>query len=137
MAGQNTDFMVSMTNEAFIDTPAAHYQMLAMNVFRAIENHISIIRTATTGVSAIIDPSGRIVARVEDAHANDVNVEGYLVADFPLSSERTVYSRHGDWFIYLLVVLLPGFLAVALYRGPEHNGPKPARYSVIPRGSLR
>jgi apolipoprotein N-acyltransferase len=102
MAAKGVDFMVSMTNEGFTDAPAAHYQMLAMNVFRAIENRVSIVRTASTGVSAIIEPSGRIVSRVQDSGAHDVNVEGFAVGRILLSKERSFYTRHGDWFVYAL-----------------------------------
>jgi apolipoprotein N-acyltransferase len=110
MVEQGVDFMVSQTNEAFIDAPAAHYQMLSMNVFRAIENHISIARISSTGVSSIVGPDGRIIARVKDSNSNDVNIEGYLVSQIPLSSSRSFYNRHGDWFISLLVIMLFGLI---------------------------
>jgi apolipoprotein N-acyltransferase len=116
MAAKGVDFMVSMTNEAFTDEPAAHHQMLAMNVFRAIENRVSIVRTAPTGVSAIIGPTGRILAKVEDGNDKDVNVEGYLVGQIPLSSNRTFYNRYGDWFVYSLLFVLIGFFLFAVVR---------------------
>ena len=102
MAIKGVDFMVNMTNEGFTRTPVAHYQMLAMSVFRAVENNVSIARTASTGVSAIIEPDGRIRSKVHDQNLRDVDVEGYLVDEIPLSSKRTFYSRYGDWFIYTL-----------------------------------
>ena len=86
-----------------------------MNVFRAIENHVAIVRTAPTGVSAIISPTGQISSRVHDISARDVNVEGYLVGEVPLVSERSFYNRYGDWFVSLLAVILVGFLVAALY----------------------
>ncbi|UCE87004.1 MAG: apolipoprotein N-acyltransferase [Deltaproteobacteria bacterium] len=106
MAAQGVDFMVSMTNEAFIDSAEARHQMLAMNVFRAIENRVAIVRTATTGVSAIIEPSGRVVERIRGDHGDDVNVRGYLVGEVPLVSERTFYTRHGEWFVVACTGLL-------------------------------
>jgi apolipoprotein N-acyltransferase len=106
MAAKGVNFMVSMTNEGFIDLPVAHYQLLAMNVFRAIENHIAIVRPAATGVSCVIEPDGRIIARVRGPYANDVNVEGYQVARISFSNERTFYTRYGDLFVYTLSVLL-------------------------------
>lgn len=111
MAAKGVDFMVSMTNEAFTDVPAAHYQMLAMNVFRAIENHVAIVRTAPTGVSALIGPGGHIV-RVQNHDADDVNIAGHLIAQLPLSSARTMYTRYGDWFVYTLFVMLIGCTAL-------------------------
>lgn len=101
MAAKGVDFMVSMTNEGFTNVPTGHYQMLAVNTLRAVENHVTIVRTSSTGVSCIIEPDGRIMDRVKDQNSNDVNVEGYLVAQIPLSSQRTFYNRHGDLFAYI------------------------------------
>jgi apolipoprotein N-acyltransferase len=112
MAAKGIDFAVSMTSEAFTDIPAAHYQLLAMNVFRAIENHVSILRIASTGVSCVIDPNGRIVDRVKDQNRNDVNVEGYLTAQIPLTSKRSFYNRYGDLFIYIVFAAVTGLVLV-------------------------
>jgi apolipoprotein N-acyltransferase len=109
MSSRGVDFMVSMTNEGFTLIPEAHYQLLAIYRFRAIENRVSIVRTDTKGVSCVIDPDGRITARVQDRN-KDVNVEGYVVGEVPLSSSRTFYSRHGDWFVITLILLLAGFV---------------------------
>lgn len=114
-AARGVDFMVSMTNEAFITSPAAHYQMLAMNVFRAIENRVAIVRTATTGVSAVVDPSGRITARLRDADGSDVNAVGVLTAEVLLSAERSFYTRHGDWFVAACAVGLAAAGALAFW----------------------
>lgn len=109
MAARGVDFMVSMTNEGFTNVPTGHHQMLAVNTLRAVENHVAIARISSTGVSCIIEPNGRIVDRVRDHDSNDVNVEGYLVGQVPLSSERTFYNRHGDWFVYGLSIILAFF----------------------------
>jgi apolipoprotein N-acyltransferase len=110
MASNGVQFMVSMTNEGFTRNPVGHYQMLAVNVFRAIENHVAIIRTASTGVSCIIEPNGRIVDRVVDGKRRDVDAEGYLVGKIPLTSERSFYNRYGDWFIYVISVVVIGMI---------------------------
>ncbi len=111
MASKGVQFMVSMTNEGFTRNPAGHYQMLAVNVFRAIENRVAIARTASTGVSCIIEPNGRIVDRVKDLTGRDVDVEGYLVGQIPLTSERSFYNRYGDWFIYIISLVVIGIIA--------------------------
>jgi apolipoprotein N-acyltransferase len=117
MAAQDVDFMVSITYEDFTDdVTTANHQSLAMNAFRAIENGVTIVRAAGTGVSAIIEPTGRITHRVQDHNGNDVNVEGYLVRQIPLSSERTFYNRYGDGFVYVLLILFAGFVLLAIRR---------------------
>ncbi len=110
MSSKGVDFMVNMTNEGFTRVPAAHYQMTAMSVLRAVENHVAIARTASTGVSCIIEPNGRIVGRVKDEAGRDVDVEGYLVGQIPLTSERSFYNRYGDWFIYIISLLVIGMI---------------------------
>lgn len=115
VTAKGVDFMVSMTNEGFTGAARAHYQMFAMNVFRAIENNVSVIRTASTGVSAIIGPDGGIIARVQDANQKDVDVAGYVVGDVPLSSKRTFYNRYGDWFVFANMAMLMGFVLSAFY----------------------
>jgi apolipoprotein N-acyltransferase len=107
MAAQGVDFMVSMSNDAFVrHSPAAHYHMLALNVFRAIENHVSVIRASTSGVSCVIQPDGLISARVRDDQSRDVNVEGYLAGSIVLGTERSVYNRYGDWFVCALALVM-------------------------------
>lgn len=113
-AAQGVDFMVSMTNEAFIDVPAAHYQMLAMNIFRAIENRVSIVRTASTGVSCVVEPNGRVTARIQNKDNKDIDIAGYEIARIPVTGERSFYNRHGDWFIMGLAFLLLGFAVPAI-----------------------
>lgn len=110
MASKGVQFMVSMTNEGFTKNPAGHAQMLAVNVFRAVENNVAIARTASTGVSCIIDPQGRIIDRVKDERGRDVDVEGSVVGRIPLTSERSFYNRYGDWFLFVTASFVLGIV---------------------------
>jgi apolipoprotein N-acyltransferase len=99
------NFMVSETNEGFYGRTAAPYQTLSITVFRAVENRVAIARSATTGVSAFIDPSGKIVERIQDKDGKDLFVSGFLVRDVPLSNKKTFYTLYGDVFAYILIGL--------------------------------
>jgi len=117
---KGADFMVSATNEGFMKGTGGHYQVLAMNVFRAVENRRSVVRAATTGVSAFIAPSGRIVSRVRDAGGRDLFVPGYGIWDMPLVKGQTFYTRHGDIFAFIacgVTVLLFLFSTGSAIRG--------------------
>jgi apolipoprotein N-acyltransferase len=103
-------FMVSTTNEGFFGTSTAPYQTLAMNVFRAVENRVPVVRVSTTGISAFISRTGEIQDFVRDAEGRTVFVSGYLVRDIPLATERTWYTLYGDVFAYLLL----GLCAISL-----------------------
>lgn len=95
---EGANFMVSVTNESVFGPTAGPHQTFAMVVFRAVENRVAVARAATTGVSAFIDPQGRIVSRVTDGNGSDLFVRGARVWDMPLAQTKTFYTRYGDAF---------------------------------------
>lgn len=115
IVAKGVDFMVCMTNESAASHPHAHYYTMAINAFRAVENHVSILRTAPTGVSAIIGPDGRILSRLRDKEGQDVNIQGILYGNLPLTNERTIYSRVGDLFVVILLIIVVVFLGTSFY----------------------
>jgi apolipoprotein N-acyltransferase len=116
VVARDVDFMVGMTNEEYIASPAIHRQHAAMYLFRSIENRIPMLRTSTTGLSGVIDSSGRVVAKV-DGRSPEGDPEGYLVASVTLEPGGSLYSRYGDWFIVFLLALLASLAALAWARG--------------------
>jgi apolipoprotein N-acyltransferase len=58
MAGAN--LLVTITNDAWFGRSSAPWQHLAMGVFRAVETRKALVRAANTGISAFVDPMGRI-----------------------------------------------------------------------------
>ena len=93
--------LVNVTNDAwFGDThePRTH---LALATFRAIETRRALIRSTTTGISALIDPTGRIITQ-SGQHTREV-----LSGTIPLITDggTTFYLRHGEWFGWLCVAL--------------------------------
>ena len=109
-------FMVNATNESWFGATAAPYQLLAMSAVRAAENRVSIARAASTGISAFIDPYGRIVDRVRDSAGRDVFVEGVLTHDVRVSRTSTFYARHGDVFVFAQMVLVGTLIVFGLVR---------------------
>jgi apolipoprotein N-acyltransferase len=96
-------FMISVTNEAFMGPTAGPYQSLAINVFRAVENRVAIVRASPTGVSCFISRNGEIVERVKDSNGTDLFVAGFLVRDVPLSNNKTFYTVYGDVFAWSVI----------------------------------
>jgi apolipoprotein N-acyltransferase len=73
-----------------------------MSVFRAVENRRSLVRSANTGVSAVIDPLGRIT------NDSPLFQPFYLVADVPLLQVKTIFVILGHYFgLICLIVCLP------------------------------
>jgi apolipoprotein N-acyltransferase len=109
--------IVNATNEAWFGDSAAPRQMLGIAAFRAVENRVGIVRAANTGISAFIDPFGRITHRLRGPDGREAFVEGVLTADTIVSSGTTFYTHYGDVFVFTQIavcLLLP--LAVRLRR---------------------
>lgn len=106
-------FMVNATNEAWFGETAAPYQFLAMSVFRAAENRIALVRATNTGISALIDPFGRVMKRLQDSTQKELFIEGVLVGDIVLSQEKTFYTQYGDLFTFCQVAACASLLLLA------------------------
>jgi apolipoprotein N-acyltransferase len=96
---QGATVMATITNDAWFGDSSAPYQHFAMVVFRAVENRIAFARSANTGISGLIDPSGRII------QATPVFTEQSVSGRLPLRQTLTFYTRYGDVFAYACVIL--------------------------------
>ena len=99
------EMLVNITNDGWYGRSSAPYQHLAMASFRAVENGKYLVRAANTGISAVVDPRGRVL---ESTALFEATV---LVRDVPFVPGTTFYARHGDvlaWTCFALAVLLTG-----------------------------
>ncbi len=107
--------IVNMTNDYWSKSVPAEMQHFAMAVFRATENRRSVVRAANSGITAIVEPSGRITATLEPF------VEATLIGEVPVfDAATTPYSRAGDWLGVALtaaaLLLIGGALGGAVLR---------------------
>jgi apolipoprotein N-acyltransferase len=109
-------FMLNITNEGWFGDTAAPHQMLAINVFRAIENRIVLARAANTGISCFIDPTGHIYGIVEDQNGKATYVRGHLTRDVNIYSKKTFYTCYGDVFVYIVLAIVGLFVTTAIIR---------------------
>ena len=109
-------FIVNITNEAWFGKTAAPYQFLSMSVFRAVENHVYVVRCANTGVSCFIDPYGRIIDRLKDENGKDIFIRGVLIGSIVPQKTQTIYNRFGNWLVWGSFLFSFILLLVAVFR---------------------
>ncbi len=93
------DFIVTITNDAWFGDTGGPYQHFDMAVFRAIENRKPVIRAANTGISGFIDSNGRIMDKTQ------LFKRTVLFKEIKTDRTMTVYTKYGDLFSYLCIVL--------------------------------
>ncbi len=103
-------FMVNISNDAWFKDSAGPYQHLMCNIFRAVENRISIARAANTGISCFIDPFGNIIKKISNSGGLDLNVRGICYGDIPIFRRQTFYTKHGDVFSFLCITFTCTFI---------------------------
>ncbi|MEO1687198.1 MAG: apolipoprotein N-acyltransferase [Pseudomonadota bacterium] len=102
------DWIVQVTNDAWFGASAGPWQHFHQARMRAIEQGLPVIRSANTGISAIIDARGRVVASVPLLTA------GAVQAPLPPALPPTLYARHGDRPFQ--AALLLSFILIAALR---------------------
>jgi apolipoprotein N-acyltransferase len=100
LTSEGADVLINISNDGYLGPTAVMRQHLANAVFRAVENGRSVLRVTNTGITARIDPHGRIYDATA-AFQTDVRV--WQVQ--PLAVARTFYTRYGDIFVYVSVVV--------------------------------
>jgi apolipoprotein N-acyltransferase len=83
-------WVINLTNDGWFGISTGPYQHLQQARLRAIEEGLPVVRAANTGISAVIDPLGRIVARL------GLGIEGVLDSSLPSALAPTIYARIGD-----------------------------------------
>jgi apolipoprotein N-acyltransferase len=95
------DFLVNMSNDGWFDGTSEHEEHLAICRFRAIECRRSVVRAVNMGISAVIDPNGRIVALPDPDWSRSKKVEAIVTAAIPIDHRASLYAAWGDWLPWL------------------------------------
>ncbi|MDP2945971.1 MAG: apolipoprotein N-acyltransferase [bacterium] len=106
-------FLINITNDAWFKKTSSPYQHLCASVFRAVENRVFLVRSANTGVSGFIAPTGKIVSLVGDKFGNHIFVSGYKSQEISLSKRRlSFYTRYGNIFVIACLLFILGGIMV-------------------------
>jgi apolipoprotein N-acyltransferase len=98
-------WIVNLTNDGWFGISTGPYQHLQQARLRAIEQGLPVVRAANTGISAVIDPLGRIVARL------GLGQEGVLDSGLPSAISPTPYARGGDMPAAIIIIAALIFVA--------------------------
>jgi apolipoprotein N-acyltransferase len=97
--GVRPDVMLNLTNDSWYGDTVQPTEHLALASFRAVEHRRALVRSTNTGISALVDPNGRVIAQTRQYR------EETLMGAVPRMSGGTVYESLGD---------LVGFVALAI-----------------------
>jgi apolipoprotein N-acyltransferase len=99
LAANGAEVLVNVSNDGWYGDSGAYAQHLKQARMRAVENNRWLLRDTNTGVTAAIDPYGRVVSTIPR------KIRAALEARYALTNVTTFYTRHGDWFAYLCAII--------------------------------
>jgi apolipoprotein N-acyltransferase len=126
--GRSPDVLLNLSNDGWFTTQdennvvhaSSEQEMhLAGSVFRAVEHRVPLARAANTGISAVIDGNGKVIASLPGAK------EDVLVAMVPLDPRTGLYTRWGDWVGLFCLAVTIGLIPLAWSRGGRELKPAP------------
>jgi apolipoprotein N-acyltransferase len=105
------ELLINITDDSWFEGTGAPNQHLRAVILRAVETRRWLVRASNSGISAIVDPTGRIVASVPWMEA------GVVTRQITLSSDATLYVRAGDWPLVVCGLLLVSVCASSWWPG--------------------
>lgn len=111
------NLLVNITNDAWYKKTSAAYQHFQASVFRAVENRTFLARSANTGISGFIHPTGKIVSLVKDKEGEEIFVDGFCTQEIAnRKGNLTFYTKYGDFFpaacfLLILCVIITRFFS--------------------------
>ena len=101
-ANRGAQVLVNISNDGWYGDSGAYAQHLKQARMRAVENARWLLRDTNTGVTAAIDPFGRVIQTIPR------KTRAALVANYALENATTFYTRHGDWLAYACAIITVG-----------------------------
>ncbi len=105
---KGAECIIVLTNDAWFERSAAPFQHNIKSVFRAVENRTFVVRCANTGVSSIIEPTGKII------DSTPIYEEKILYATIYPHAGTTFYTYYGDVFALFCFIICNGLLLYTL-----------------------
>lgn len=102
--------LINISDDGWYGDTSAPWEHLDMVRMRAIENRRWIVRSTNTGITAAIDPLGRVVERMPR------HIRSSMQVAFGYRNDLTFYSRFGDWFAWLCTIIVLAMLVIPNFR---------------------
>ncbi len=125
-AADGAQLFVNISNDGWFGRSAAAEQHLRNARVRAAENRRWMLRVTNNGITASVDPYGRIYTPLP----TDVRAATDLPYDF--RTDETLYTRFGDWFAWLCVIISAILLASTFRKGTTANEAIPIPVDITP-----
>ncbi len=122
-ARMGADFLVQLTNDGWFGRSSQPKQDMAIAVFRAVENGVTLVRGTNTGISCFVDPWGRISGIVRTQYGDTVFARGISVETISARAHDTFYKTHGDVWVLACAGIVAAGLGPCLYRRKKVSGP--------------
>jgi apolipoprotein N-acyltransferase len=115
------NLLVNLTSDSWFGANTEPWEHLALAVFASVELRVSMVRAVNSGISALIDPNGRLVEKTyaDDPYRHPRGADGTVVSAVIMPGSDTVYVAVGNLFAYLCLAgtLTLVFLALRRRRG--------------------
>ena len=111
-AADGAQLFINISNDGWFGRSAAAEQHLRMARVRAVENRRWMLRVTNSGITVSVDPYGRIYSPVP------VDVRAAVDLPYDFRTDETIYTRYGDWFAWLCVIVSAILLASTYWKGP-------------------
>ena len=110
---QNIDLIVNISEDGWFGDSIGPYQHFNMAIFRAIEEGNYVARSANNGISAFIDPNGRIL------HKTQSNDSSTIITSLPIYKSETIFSKYGNKIFGIIIFLY--ILLIFYFKKVEKN----------------
>ena len=111
------NLLVNLTSDSWFGADTEPWEHLALSVFASVELRVSMVRAVNSGVSALIDPNGRVIRKTyaDDPYRHPRASDGMLVSAPMMSDPPTLFSRVGNLFAMLCVAASAALMGVSWY----------------------
>jgi apolipoprotein N-acyltransferase len=113
---QNVDLIMNISEDGWFGNSIGPYQHFNKAIYRAIEEGNYIARSANNGISAFINPNGRILQKIK------LNDAGTIVVSLPKYKNKTIFSEYGNIIFVIIIILY--ILLIFYFKKAEKNEEK-------------